>query len=68
MLAAAAAAVRTRTGTRPHPFDTVVAERLLSAARSTSPAAWHAGWAEGSTMPLEDLLAAVSERDPAGTA
>jgi predicted ATPase/DNA-binding XRE family transcriptional regulator len=68
MLAAAAAAVRTRTGTRPHPFDAVVAERQLSAARSTSPAAWRAGWAEGSTMPLEDLLAVLSERDPAGTA
>jgi hypothetical protein len=53
-LAAAAAAVRRRTGTRPHPFDRVLAQPYLARARGASDA-WDAGWRAGNDMPLDDV-------------
>ena len=47
--AAAATAVRQRTGTRPHPFDRALAEPYLARARA-APNAWDAGWRAGIDM------------------
>jgi hypothetical protein len=54
-LAAAAAAVRERTGTRPHPFDRTLAEPYLALARADRKA-WDSGWQAGSDMPLDDVI------------
>ena len=53
-LAAAATAVRQRTGTRPHPFDRALAEPYLARARAASNA-WDAGWRTGIGMSPEDV-------------
>jgi tetratricopeptide repeat protein len=53
-LAAAAATVRRRTGTRPHPFDRAVAEPYLNRARAAS-SAWDAGWRAGIDMSVDDV-------------
>jgi predicted ATPase/DNA-binding XRE family transcriptional regulator len=53
-LAAAAAAVRRRTGTWAHPFDRAVAEPYLNRARAAS-SAWDAGWRAGIDMSVDDL-------------
>jgi predicted ATPase len=53
-LAAAAAAVRQRTGTRPHPFDRALAEPYLARARAASNA-WDAGWRAGIDMSVDDV-------------
>jgi tetratricopeptide (TPR) repeat protein len=53
-LAAAAAAVRQRTGTRPHPFDRALAEPYLARARAASNA-WDAGWRAVVDMSVDDV-------------
>jgi tetratricopeptide (TPR) repeat protein len=53
-LAAAAAAVRQRTDTRPHPFDRALAEPYLARARAAS-TAWDAGWRALTDMSVDDL-------------
>ena len=55
ILAAAAAAIRERTGTRPHPFDRALAEPYLRLSR-TDQDAWDSGWQAGTTLPLEDVI------------
>jgi len=54
-LAAAAAAVRERTGTRPHPFDRALAEPYLARARADRDA-WNSGWQEGAGLPVDDVI------------
>jgi hypothetical protein len=54
MFAAAAAGVRERTGTRPHPFDQALAEPHLTLGRS-GPDAWTSGWQAGTGMPPGDV-------------
>jgi predicted ATPase/transcriptional regulator with XRE-family HTH domain len=53
-LAAAAAAVRRRTGTRPHPYDRALTEAYTARSRAASEA-WEAGWRAGIDMSLEDV-------------
>jgi predicted ATPase/DNA-binding XRE family transcriptional regulator len=53
-LAAAATAVRQRTGTRPHPFDRALAEPYLARARA-DPNAWDAGWRAGIDLSPDDI-------------
>jgi predicted ATPase/transcriptional regulator with XRE-family HTH domain len=55
MLAAAAAAVRERTSTRPHPFDQALAEPYLTLARADRNA-WNSGWQAGTSMPPGDVI------------
>jgi hypothetical protein len=55
MLAAAAAAIRQRTGTRPHPFDRELAERYLALARADRQA-WNSGWQASADMPVDDVI------------
>jgi tetratricopeptide (TPR) repeat protein len=55
MLAAAAAAVRERTSTRPHPFDQALAEPYLTLARADRNA-WNSGWQAGTNMPPGDVI------------
>jgi predicted ATPase/transcriptional regulator with XRE-family HTH domain len=54
-LAAAAAAVRERTSTRPHPFDQALAEPYLAPARADRNA-WNSGWQAGAGMSLDDVI------------
>lgn len=54
-LAGAAAAIRGRTGTQPHPFDRALAEPYLTLAR-TDREAWDSGWQAGAGMPLADMI------------
>jgi len=53
-LAAAAATVRQRTGTRPHLFDRALAETYLARARAASNT-WEAGWRAGIDMSVDDV-------------
>jgi predicted ATPase/transcriptional regulator with XRE-family HTH domain len=55
LLAAAAAAVRERTSTRPHPFDRTLAEPYLTLARADQNA-WNSGWQAGTNMPPGDVI------------
>ncbi len=54
-LAAAATAIRERTGTRPHPFDRALAEPYLALARADRNA-WDSGWQAGTGMSLHDVI------------
>jgi predicted ATPase/DNA-binding XRE family transcriptional regulator len=55
VLAAAAAAIRKRTSTRPHPFDSGLAEPYLALARGDRNA-WDSGWEAGADMPLDEVI------------
>ena len=55
VLAAAAAAIRKRTSTRPHPSDSGLAEPYLALARGDRNA-WDSGWEAGADMPLDEVI------------